>query len=226
MIFNVLLLLSLSLHAQKVTVKSQSEKAKGEPADGYGTELEGKKEMVNSAWIKFLKGIGKVRQSSDPVTITEPAFNGLTFSKGSVYSIVREKGENTYVWLGINPAEWESNNVKRIGNELEKAVYQFGVTFYRDKIQIQIDEAQQALDAVEKQKLRATNQNKDLTTQLANNDQEKIRLDKALETNKFDNAVLKVKLVNNAKAQDSLSQAGLQIQKMKDLHTERQRKVN
>ena len=225
-IFSMGFLLCISLHAQKVTVATQSEKVKSESVEGYGTELEGKKDAVGSAWVKFLKDIGKVKQNSDPMTITEPVFNGLSFSKGTIYSIAKDKGENTYLWLGIKPGEWETNNVKRINNELEKAVYQFGVKYYRDKIQVQIDEAQQALDAVEKQKQRITNQTKDLTIQLSNNEQEKVQLDKSLEVNKFENAVLKVKLLNNTKAQDSLAEAGVQIQKMKQMHLERQRKVN
>jgi hypothetical protein len=225
-IFCAVLLSTISVRAQKVTVTTQSEKVKSESAEGYSTELEGKKATVNNSWIKFLKEIGKVRQSADPVTITEPVFNGLSFPKGTIYSITREKGENTYVWLGFKPTEWEAANVKRIQNELEKAVHQFGVSFYHDKIQIQIDEAQQALDAVEKQKQRIANQTKDLTLQMANNEQEKFQLDKTLEVNKLENAVLKVKLTNNTKAQDSLAQAGNQILKVKETQIERQRKVN
>ena len=216
-----------SLLAQKVTVaSSQTEKVKSESIEGHSTELEGKKDEVNNQWIKFLRDIGKVRQSSDPVTISEPVFNGLVFSKGTIYSITRDRGEKTSVWLGIIPAQWEANNVDRINDELEKAVYRFGVKYYRDKIQLQIDEAQEALDAVEKQKQRIANQTKDQTIQLSNNEQEKIQLEKSIESNKFENAVLKVKLENNKKAQDSLAQAGLQIQKVKQMYQERQRKVN
>lgn len=224
------LLISVSLQAQKVTVTSQTEKVKDESVEGYTTELEGKKNEVNEAWIKFLKDIGKVRQSVDPVTVSEPVFNGLVFSKGIIYAIVKSTGtgtaEKTTVWLGIKPSEWEKSNVNRINNELEKGVYRFGVKYYRDKIQVQIDEAQQALDAVDKQKLRFSNQQKDMTIQLSNNEQEKIQLDKSLETNKLENALLKTKLVNNKKAQDSLAEATIQIKKIKLLHQERQRKVN
>jgi len=226
MIFSMSFLLCISLQAQKVTITTQSEKVKGESVEGYGTELEARKDAVVNAWVKFLKDIGKVKQGSDPMTITEPVFNGLTFSKGTIYSTTREKGENTYLWLGIKAGDWETNDVNRINNELEKAVYQFGVKYYRDKIQAQIDEAQQAFDAVEKQKQRITNQTKDLTIQLSNNEQEKVQLDKSLEANKFENAVLKVKIFNNTKAQDSLAVAGVQIQKVKQMHLERQRKVN
>lgn len=225
-VFVFCLLVSASLQAQKVTVTSQTEKVKDESVEGYSTELEGKKNEVNDAWIKFLKDIGKVRQSVDPVTVSEPVFNGLVFSKGIIYAIVKGAGEKTTVWLGIKPSEWEKSNVNRINNELEKGVYRFGVKYYRDKIQVQIDEAQQALDAVDKQKLRFSNQQKDMTIQLSNNEQEKIQLDKSLEANKLENSLLKAKLINNKKAQDSLVEATAQIKKIKLLHQERQRKVN
>ena len=70
------------------------------------------------------------------------------------------------------------------------------------------------------------NQNKDLSIKLSNNEQEKIQLDKTLETNKLENAVLKVKLDNNKKAQDSLANVGLQIKKVMETHRDRQRKIN
>jgi len=218
--------LAVSVQAQKVTVTSQTEKVKDESVEGYTTELEGKKNEVNDAWIKFLKEIGKVRQSVDPVTLSEPTFNGLNFSNGIIYSVVKGKGEKTSVWWGIKSSEWEKSNVNRINNELEKGAYRFGVKYYRDIIQVQIDEAQQALDAVEKQKLRFSNQQKDMAIQLSNNEQEKIQLDKSLEANTLENTMLKAKLIENKKAQDSLVEATVQIKKIKLLHQERQRKVN
>ena len=62
------------------------------------------------------------------------------------------------------------------GFAVEKLVYQFGVRFYRDQIQIDIDESQQAFDATEKQQARLTNQNKDLNLRLGNNEQERVHL--------------------------------------------------
>jgi hypothetical protein len=128
--------------------------------------------------------------------------------------------------MGINPAEWDDKDIKYANRELQKMLYQFGVKFYRDQVQKQIDETQQALDAVEKQQQRMLNQNKDLTIKLSNSDQEKIQLEKSLEANKFENAVLKVKLENNKKAQDSLLNVGVQIKKVMETHKERQRKIN
>jgi hypothetical protein len=110
--------------------------------------------------------------------------------------------------------------------ELETLAYRFGVKFYRDKIQVQIDEAQRASDAVDKQKQRLLSQNKDLVVKLSNNEQEKIRLEKAIEVNKLEHEVLLVKIQDNKLAQDSVAQAGVQIKKAGELHRERQRKVN
>jgi hypothetical protein len=223
--FGTYLLISTATVAQTVTVKSRQETIKGDKVEGYGTELEGKKDDVQSSWIKYLKDIGKVKQSS-PATVTEPVFNGLVFAKGVIYFVIHDNGDKASVWLGIKSDEWDSKDIGRINNELEKAVHHFGIKYYRDKIQVQIDEAQEAFDAVDKQRQRLVNQNKDLVLNLSNNEQEKIQLEKSLETNKFENAVLHVKITMNKKAQDSLTQAGAQIEKIRLMHQERQKKVN
>ena len=227
--FKILLIsicLSVTAQAQTVTVNSKSEKVKGESSEGYATELEGKKDDVSQAWNKFLKDIGKVKNPGGTITITEPAIGGTVYPKGIVYATVEGNEEKATIWLGLSKEEWVVNDIEIVAKELEKLVYRFGVKFYRDQIQKQIDEAQQASDAVDKQKQRLLNQNKDLTNKLANNEQQKIQLEKSLEVNKLDHLVLLQKIVNNKNSQDSVSNAGVQIKKVVELHKERQRKVN
>jgi hypothetical protein len=225
----LLLLLSTCLvFGQKVTVGKKSDKIKGESTDGYGTALEGKKENVTSAWSRFLKDMGKVKSGGDYQYIEGPALGGTVYTTGVVYATVTGNGteEKVDVWLGIKPTEWTVNDISLVEKQLEKLVYQFGIKFYRDKIQAQIDEGQQALDAVVRQQQRLTNQNKDLGIKLGNNGQEKIQLEKSLESNKLENLVLIQKITNNKKSQDSVSMAGEQIKKVIEMHKERQRKVN
>lgn len=212
--------------SQTVTVNKQNEKVKNETIEVFVTSLEGEKDDIQSAWVRFLKDMGKLRQSGHPMTVAEPVINGTPFSKGIVYADNKEGDKSTTVWMGINPAEWDDKDIKYANRELQKMLYQFGVKFYRDQVQKQIDETQQALDAVEKQQQRMINQNKDLTIKLSNSDQEKIQLEKSLEANKLENAVLKVKLDNNKKAQDSLLNVGAQIKKVMETHKEKQRKIN
>lgn len=222
----ICLCIGVAAQAQTVTVKQKIEKVKGESAEGYTSELEGKKEDVSYAWNKFLKDIGKVKNPGGTITITEPAIGATVYPKGILYATSEGNEEKATIWLGLNKQEWEVNDIEIVTKELEKLVYRFGVKFYRDQIQKQIDEAQQASDAVDKQKQRLLNQNKDLVNKLSNNEQQKMQLEKSLETNKLDNFVLLQKIENNKKSQDSVANAGVQIKKVVEVHKERQRKVN
>jgi hypothetical protein len=227
LVFILILFSAAGVQAQTVTVTKQNEKIKEESIEVFAVTLEGKKEDISLAWNKFLKEIGKLKQSTVPMTVSEPMFNGTIFQANSFYAQLKKSTEtSSTVWAGIIPAEWNQSDVDRINRELEKSVHQFGVTYYRSKVQEKIDETQQALDAVEKQQQRTLNQNKDLTLKLSNSDQEKIRLEKSLEANKLENAVLKIKIQNNKKAQDSLANVGTQIKKVMETHKEKQRKIN
>jgi predicted RNase H-like nuclease (RuvC/YqgF family) len=224
--FNLLLFITSTVYGQTVTVNKQNEKVKGETIDVFAVSLDGKKEDIKSAWIKFLKEMGKLKQSGTPMTVSEPVISGTPFSKGVVYAGSNEGDKNSTVWMGINSKEWEDKDVTYVNRELQKMMNQFGVKFYRDQVQLQIDETQQALDAVAKQQQRMLNQNKDLTLKLSNNEQEKTQLEKTMETNKLENAALKIRLENNKKAQDSLLTSTDQIKKVMELHKEKQRKIN
>lgn len=220
-------LLISSAHSQTVSVSKQNEKVKGESIEVYATTLEGKKEEIASAWNKFLKENGKLKQSTSPMTVSEPVIGGTTYPAKAFYADLKKENEtSSTIWAGINPAEWNEAEVAKVNRGLEKMISQFGATFYRNKVQVQIDETQQALEAVEKQQQRMVNQNKDLTLKMSNNEQEKIQLEKSLETNKLENAALVIKLANNKKAQDSLINVSMQIKKVMETHKEKQRKIN
>ncbi len=213
--------------AQTVTVKPTSEKVKGDKLDGFSTELEGKNSDINSQWNKFLKEVGRVKMfSSDPQVITEPNFNGTVYPKGILYAYIFDNGNLTRVWLGIQPKNWEEKDVEFANKQLEKLVYQFGIQFHRSKVQAQINETKEAADAVEKQKQRLVNQNKDMNIQLGNNEQEKIHLDKSVDANKLEHEALLIKLERNKKAQDSLANVSEQIKKVMITHQDQLRKIN
>ena len=220
------LLFSVAVYGQKVTTEKQGQKINGGESEGFATTLEGKKDHVAMSWNKFLKEFGKPKQAGGFMSISEPALGGTAYSQGVIYSDIKDKGETTQVWLGIKADEWTVNDIEIVKKELEKEVYRFGIKYYKDKIQAQIDEAQRAFDATTRQSQRLVNQNKDLTIQLGNNEQEKVKLEERLEANSLEHAVLLQKLENNKLAQDSVVQAGDQIKKVIELHKERQGKVN
>jgi flagellin-like hook-associated protein FlgL len=223
----VMVLITTHSVAQPISVKQQSEKVKGDNVEGYSSTLDAKRNDVNSSWTKFLKEVGKLKLlSSDPVVVTEPNFNSTVYQKGIIYANIFDNGDQTRVWIGLNPKEWEEKDRDVATKETEKLVYQFVVRFNREKVQKQIDETQHAADAVEKQRQRLVSQNKDMTFQLTNNQKEKVHLEKSIENNRLEYEALLIKLDKNKKAQDSLSNVSAQIKKVKEGHEERLRKIN
>ena len=97
---------------------------------------------------------------------------------------------------------------------------------YKDKIQAQINEAQEALNIVVRQQQRLVNENNSLHTRLVSNEQQRIQLEKSLEANKLEKLVLEQKIVNNKNAQDSVAAATVPIKRAVEMHQERLRKVN
>ncbi len=221
-----LTLISTVIVAQTVTVTKRNERIKNESADGYASDLDAKSDDVRIALNKFMKEAGKAKNNGDMIAVSEPVINGTVYSKGILYATVAGSDVKARVWIGIIGSEWNSSETEGVLKEIEQMVYRFGIKYYKDRIQLQIDEAQQASDAVDKQAQRLANESKSLANKLQNNDQERVRLEKALEANKLEDLVLKQKIVNNKNSQDSIAQASVKIKQVMEMHKERQRKVN
>jgi len=222
--FAILFTISMPLAAQTVKAKKDESRVKGENTPGYAVDLEGSAEDVNSAFTKFLKTFGKTKQSDGIITLAESTINGAVY-RNPVYGVTKSKGNTTTAWLGIKKTEW-ANGADAMNNELEKVIKEFGVQYYKDKIQAQIDESNRAAQAVDKQKQRLTTQNRDLNVKLEDNKREKLQLEKSIEKNKQEHELLLKKIAKNKHDQDSVAIAGEQVKKMVDVHKERQKKVN
>jgi hypothetical protein len=221
-----LLLTSSSGLAQNVTVSKQDERVKGNSTDGYAVELSGTLEEVTTAFTKYLKTFSKTKAVSNVTQVSEAQFSATKYMS-PFYATTRNASDKALAWIGLNPSEWPSEDEAKKGmDELEKVMYNFGVKFYRDKIQADVDEALLAQQTTEKQQQKLLNDNKTLNTKLENNQKEKIRLEKALVDNKVENENLILGLERNKKAQDSVAVALEQIRKMVEFHKERQKKVN
>jgi hypothetical protein len=223
-LFFSLIILSFNIFAQTVKVKKESTRIKSENTDGFEVELQGTEEEVQSALNKLMKTFGKTKSSDNTIAVAEPLVLGKKYLS-PVYALTKVQANTTSAWIGIKKNEWPAD-ADVINQELEKTLYDFGVNFYRDKIQKQVDEATRASLAVERQQQRMLNQNKELTTRLEDNKREKLQLEKQLEENRIEFETLTKKLAQNKKDQDSVAIAGGQIKKVVEMHKDRQIKVN
>src|SRR5688572_27935500 len=221
----VLITIPATSFAQKVTV-SKDKQAKGNNIDGYTIELAGTVEEVMTSYTKYLKAFGKIKSSGNTQQILEATINSNACS-APLYATTLSKGEKTSVALGLKASEWPTPALaEQVSKDLEKVLYDFGVKFYRDKVQVDIDESVRAQQAAEKQTLRLQNENKNLVSRLDFNQREKLRLEKLLAENKLEYETLVSSIAKNKKDQDSVLIATDQIKKMVEIHKERQRKVN
>lgn len=217
----ILMFAGVLAYAQTVTVTSNAEKIYNKNCTGYSTDVTGTLEEVNISLNKYLKTFGKVKVSGSQYQVSEPQIN-LTKYPTPFFASAKAKGDKVQVWMGAV----QNDSAKSINAEMEKLVYNFGVKFYKDKIQGDIDESMRAQAAAEKRQQRLTLEGKNMASRLEMNAKEKIRLEKSLADNKLDSTKLVTALAQNKKSQDSLAVAAEQIKKMVETHKERQRKVN
>jgi len=222
----LLLVISAPLAAQQVMVNSDTRTVKSAKADGYATAIEGSRESVNQSLVRFLKAYGKVKAVGDNLTVTNPVLGGNPYEKHFMYAVSEGDATTATAWIGLDRAEWPDNDTDVLLARIKDLVYQFGVKYYRDRMQVQIDETQQAVDAIERKVQRLIQQNKDLNSKLLGNEQDKVKLEKALEQNGLDHATLLLKIEANKKSQDSVLAAGVQVKKVLEAQREKQSKIN
>jgi hypothetical protein len=226
-IFSILLILITNFSfSQKVAVEKSTRNIKGSESGGYAVELNGTAESVSQALSRFLKDYGKTRSSGGVVTISAPVLGGMTYENNVAYAAVKGDAIKASAWIGLNPSEWPGNDTEVLIDRIKDMVYQFGVKFYQDQIQSEIDQTQQAIDATERKLQRLVSQNKDLNNKLVSNEQDLIKLEKAIVENKNEHVILLQKLDANKLSQDSVTNAAVQIRKVLDAQKEKKQKVN
>lgn len=219
-------MLPVAVFAQKVVAESENRNIKGNDAKGYSVELQASSESVQDALIRFMRDVGKVKTAGGVITVTSPTLGGTVWDKLLIYGQTKGDLNTCKAWMGLIPGEWEGRDTNTPLASLKEMVYQFGVKYYRDLVQQEIDETQKAVDATEKKLLRTSGQGKDLAGRLSANEAEKIKLDKLLEMNASEHVLLLQKIEANKKSQDSLTNAAAQIRKVLDAQKEKQSKIN
>ena len=210
--------------AQTVLVKQETQKIKGVNLYGFTTNIEAPAPEVSSALVRYLKTYGKPKIQDNQITLSETTLSGQVYTK-ALFASSEVKGNGTKAWMGINLKEWAADS-SVVLSQLEGMVKQFGVNFYRDKIQAQIDEAQKAVDIVDKQQQRTLNEQQNIQQRIESNKREHQQLLKAIQKNRADSAALVIRLQQNKASTDSLKVVSEKVKQALIFQRERQSKVN
>ncbi|MCZ8217309.1 MAG: hypothetical protein O9262_13775 [Cyclobacteriaceae bacterium] len=218
------LLISFISFSQTVVVKKEKQKIKNDNIYSFATTLDANAEEVNGALLKFLKGYGKPKQQEEAIVLAECIVNGQAYSR-PLYGGSRQTGTGSQAWIGVNLKEWATDSTMVV-SRLEAMVKEFGVNFYRDKIQVQIDEAQRAVDIVSKQQQRTLNEQQSIQQKIENNKKEYQQLLKDIKKNRADSAALVIRMNLNKAGNDSLRVVSEKVKQALIFQKERQGKVN
>lgn len=224
-LFFILSLLQISLFSQTVKVKNEKTRIKNDYADGFEVELQATPEELEASLTKLMKTLGKSKTTENFIIVNEPTIAEHKYT-APVYGVNKQLGNIVSAWIGIKKDDFGKDDAEVISKDLEKLLQDFGVSFYKEKIQKQIDESVRASEAVARQQQKLVNQNRDLNNKIENNKREKIQLEKSIEKNRTDLVALTKRLEKNKRDQDSVAVAGGQIKKVIEMHKEKQRKVN
>lgn len=218
------ILVSCSLLAQNVVPTKSEQRIKGEKAIGYSTPIQGTKAEVNASLLKYMRSFGKPKQQEEILVVLETTLNGQAYTK-PLYAQTKTDGEFTTAWIGVNLKEWGADSAA-VTTQLESLVKRFGVSFYHEKIQVQIDEAQQAVEAVEKQEQRTQTENRNIQQRIENNKKEHAQLKRMIQNNRTDSVNLFLRLEQNKRSTDSLRIVSDKVKRALSFQKERQQKVN
>lgn len=218
------LLISVLSLGQTVIVKKEKQKIKNDNIYSFATTLDANTEEVNGALLKFLKGYGKPKQQEEAIVLAECIVSGQAYAK-PLYGGTRQAGKVSHAWIGVNLKEWATDSTM-IVSRLEAMVKEFGVNFYRDKIQAQIDEAQRAVDIVSKQQQRTLNEQQSIQQKIENNKKEYQQLLKDIRKNRADSVALVIRMNQNKAGTDSLRVVSEKVKQALVFQKERQGKVN
>lgn len=207
----LLLLCSIGVSAQKVTVSQSEQKVNKIMRTGAAVYLELDEKSVKSAWKKQFKEFGKVSSSSGDLYIETASIPGINKVVRTI-SKVEKSGKGTMVWLAIDMGdEWAKNGGSGWG-AMEKLLRDFGTRAYKDGIMEEIADAEKALAKTVKEQEKTMKQGENLKSDLEDNAEEKVRLENSLKDNASQKVQLEQDIQNNAKDQERMSG---EVEKMK-----------
>ena len=179
-----------TIWAQTVSTAEKSERLLGRQIKGYSTTLVGTD--VREAWLKYLRAHGRVRDRESYLEVRDLSF--ISAKQDTVFSKLNQGQATTAIWVG--------STGKQLG--LQEFLHSFGVKYYQDEIQEEIDESQRVERMTVRQQQRLTNENKNLNLRLESNARDSIRLVESVEKNRLEKVDLVQRLEDNAQAQDSV----------------------
>ncbi len=206
--------------------KEQSRRIEGEEAHGYTITATISASNASKYLNEFIKPYGKPRKKGAYKMVKSPVIDSDTYTDELLYFKIEDKGNAVAMWAGITTTLMGKDSSKMVIKKIHKLMLSLQSHCAKSEVQRLIQESETAIEYTSKEQQKSLREQGSLKSKIEENNAEIIRLEKLLETKKFDQKVLDQKMVNSANKSDSLY---VEIEKMKlvlDKHKSKLKKIN
>jgi len=191
----VLMLIEETGFAQEYSenIQPASFRANNIPLVGHSVVVHQGQEEVDKFLFQYLKSIGRPRKKSS-FFLTQN-ISDLESSGKEIILFARSKprNENTRVSFGLDTVGLGKKNYEKLDRELKNLIIDFNKRIFLQQLQDKLSEAEQAAVIKSKEYQKLVNEYAALEKELAFNEEERLRLEKAL----GENAQEKVDLIES-----------------------------
>ncbi len=187
-----------NVRAQKIKIQEFSEKVENIVRPGMEVLLELDKKEVEKSWTKYLKNYGKPSSSAGVISIQAAEMRAISNYPCRVFSKVEVSHKGSRVWWAIDlGAQFVSKETEAQYRGAEKMLYEFAVNAYKEDINNQIKDAEDALLSATKIQEKEVGEGTSLQDKINDNATEKKELETKLQVNREDYARLNREIDNN-----------------------------
>lgn len=192
-----LLILLPALHASlaQTEIKPKTNKIKTKKVEGFELILTEDIDLVADSWTNYLKSLGKYKNWLLHQSISELS---IDFSGEVLYALSDKNSDHIALWLGAQDIAEPTED------DYGSLFLNFEIQLRKDRVQNEIDETQRAVDFVQKRQNKVTREIETLESKKSYNEKELLRLQRLIEENKVEYAVIKTQIENKIAEQDSL----------------------
>ena len=197
----ITLLLVYGSNAQRVKIEQDKNRIGEDKIMGLKSTLIGDEDDIEGQWYKALRQLGRLREEGNYLTVREAELEGWGEKTIQVYSKITAQDSTIEVWVSVKE-DLAEDSIAMAREKLNTFLYDFSLTYYQEKAQEKVEEAERAVAFTEKKYEKLIDEEVELKKDSVSNVNEIERLQQLLEKEYLEEKVILQKLIDNRKNQE------------------------
>jgi hypothetical protein len=217
-VLGLMILGMIGLKAQKaIDVVSKELEVEKIKRAGLAVNIELDEKFVKEVWKKQIKDYGKSDSKGNLIWIDVANIPAISNTPVKLYSSTISSSKGTTLWIAIDMGDKYVVEGGQGYDAAKKFLRDFAVSCYKSDLEEQVKEAQKALESSQKKEEKVLKDGENLTSDLQNNGQEKIKLEQDLKDNAAEKIQLEKDIEQNKKDQTAAKEEVAKMKKALEL---------